>query len=177
MHMGLESGSKDTDYVQRAMIHYEIDTRLPFKLRHCWEILKQHPKWQEIAIPNFNTGSEGDKVQEIQRPEGRDQQRKPVMVNNQAKGSEHSKPKEQGEASTSQAGKSGVNSPPKKDVDNVPLKNTFDALKDTYASNDVGSIMDDSDTEEVENVFVEDNGTPMDNLVDDARKKVEAPPR
>ncbi|GKB82176.1 hypothetical protein Tco_0949071 [Tanacetum coccineum] len=98
------------------------------------------------------------------------------MVNNQAKGPT-SKPKEQGEASTSQAGKSGVNSPPKKDVDNVPLKNTFDALKDTYASNDVGSIMDDSDTEEVENVFVEDNGTPMDNLVDDARKKVEAPPR
>ncbi|GJW52291.1 hypothetical protein Tco_0093642 [Tanacetum coccineum] len=101
---------------------------------------------------------------------------KPVMVNNHAKGPT-SKPKEQGEASTSQAGKSGVNSPPKKDVDNVPLKNTFDALKDTYASNDVGSIMDDSDTEEVENVFVEDNGTPMDNLVDDARKKVEAPPK
>ncbi|GJY71479.1 glutathione S-transferase T3-like protein [Tanacetum coccineum] len=32
---------------------------LPFKLRHCWKILKDHPKWQEIAIPNFNIGSEG----------------------------------------------------------------------------------------------------------------------
>nr|GEV69393.1 hypothetical protein [Tanacetum cinerariifolium] len=30
-----------------------------FKLRHCWEILKDRPKWQEIAISNFNTGSEG----------------------------------------------------------------------------------------------------------------------
>ncbi|GJR73929.1 putative reverse transcriptase domain-containing protein [Tanacetum coccineum] len=58
MRMGPESGAEDADYVQRAMIHYEIDTRLPFKLRHCWEILKDHPKWQEIAIPNFNTGSE-----------------------------------------------------------------------------------------------------------------------
>nr|GEX33399.1 putative reverse transcriptase domain-containing protein [Tanacetum cinerariifolium] len=105
MRMGPESGAEDTDYVQRAMIHYEINTELPFKLRHCWEILKDHPKWQEIAIPNFNTGSEGgskrhkstgsssfntesgeasinlntnvddndeDKVQEIQRPEGKD---------------------------------------------------------------------------------------------------------
>ncbi|GJY03647.1 putative reverse transcriptase domain-containing protein [Tanacetum coccineum] len=59
MRMGLESGAGDADYVQRAMIHYEIDTGLPFKLHHCWEILKDHPKWQEIAIPNFNTGSEG----------------------------------------------------------------------------------------------------------------------
>ncbi|GKA99252.1 gamma-glutamyltranspeptidase 1 [Tanacetum coccineum] len=59
MRMGPESGAGDLDYVQRAMIHYEIDTGLPFKLRHCWEILKDHPKWQQIAIPNFNTGSEG----------------------------------------------------------------------------------------------------------------------
>ncbi|GJY93548.1 putative reverse transcriptase domain-containing protein [Tanacetum coccineum] len=47
------------DYVQKAMIHYQIDTGIPFKLRHCWEILKDHPKWQEIAIPTFNTWSEG----------------------------------------------------------------------------------------------------------------------
>nr|GEW24063.1 hypothetical protein [Tanacetum cinerariifolium] len=59
MRMGSESGAGDACYVQKAMIHYEIDTGLPFKLRHCWEILKDHPKWQEIAIPNFNTGSEG----------------------------------------------------------------------------------------------------------------------
>ncbi|GJZ15240.1 gamma-glutamyltranspeptidase 1 [Tanacetum coccineum] len=59
MRMGPESGAGDAYYVQRAMIHYEIDTGLPFKLRHCWEILKDHPKWQEIAIPRFNTLSEG----------------------------------------------------------------------------------------------------------------------
>ncbi|GKB31739.1 gamma-glutamyltranspeptidase 1 [Tanacetum coccineum] len=58
-NIGQESGVGDTDYVQREMIHYEIETGLPFKLRHCWEILIDHPKWQEIAIPNFNTGSEG----------------------------------------------------------------------------------------------------------------------
>nr|GEU70608.1 hypothetical protein [Tanacetum cinerariifolium] len=59
MRMDPESGAGDADYAQRAMIHYEIDTRIPFKLRHCWEILKDHPKCQEIAIPNFNTWFEG----------------------------------------------------------------------------------------------------------------------
>nr|GEY05385.1 RNA-directed DNA polymerase, eukaryota [Tanacetum cinerariifolium] len=59
IRIGPKGGAGDADYVQRAMIHYEIDTRLPFKLRHYWEILKDNPKWQEIAIPNFNTWSEG----------------------------------------------------------------------------------------------------------------------
>ncbi|GKC85414.1 gamma-glutamyltranspeptidase 1 [Tanacetum coccineum] len=59
MRIRQESGAGDAEYVQRAMIHYEIDTRLPFKLCHCWEILKDCPKWKEIAIPNFNTESEG----------------------------------------------------------------------------------------------------------------------
>nr|GEV83609.1 hypothetical protein [Tanacetum cinerariifolium] len=59
IRMGPKSGARDADYVQRAMIHYEIDTELPFKLRHYWEILKDHPKWQEIAISNFKTRSEG----------------------------------------------------------------------------------------------------------------------
>ncbi|GKC60850.1 putative reverse transcriptase domain-containing protein [Tanacetum coccineum] len=61
MRMAQESGAGDEDYVQRAMIHYEIDTGIPFKLRHCWEILKDHPKWQEIALPKFSTGSGGSK--------------------------------------------------------------------------------------------------------------------
>ncbi|GKE19229.1 putative reverse transcriptase domain-containing protein, partial [Tanacetum coccineum] len=59
MRIGPESEAEDADYVQMEMLHYEIDTGLPFKLRHCWEILKDHPKWQEIAIPNFNTWSGG----------------------------------------------------------------------------------------------------------------------
>ncbi|GKA79050.1 hypothetical protein Tco_0785587 [Tanacetum coccineum] len=41
--------------------------------------------------------------------------------------------------------------------------------KETWkASNDVESIMNDSDSEEVENDFVEDNEKHMDELVDDA---------
>ncbi|GJS03576.1 glutathione S-transferase T3-like protein [Tanacetum coccineum] len=61
MRMAQESGAEDEDYVQRAMIQYEIETRIPFKLRHCWEILKDRPKWQEIAIPKFSTESGGSK--------------------------------------------------------------------------------------------------------------------
>ncbi|GJS81950.1 hypothetical protein Tco_0748491 [Tanacetum coccineum] len=54
----------------------------------------------------------------------------------------------------------------------------FEVNNETWkASNDVGSIMDDSDSEEVKNVFVEDNEKHIDDLVDDARKKVAAPPK
>ncbi|GJT58842.1 hypothetical protein Tco_1002375 [Tanacetum coccineum] len=58
---------------------------------------------------------------------------------------------------------------PTKVSDDGFVENTFDALmeKDKFfevknetwkASNDVGSIMDDSDSEEVKNISVEDNG-------------------
>nr|GEX42466.1 reverse transcriptase domain-containing protein [Tanacetum cinerariifolium] len=50
-----ESVAGDEDYVLRAMIDYEIETKIPFKLRHCWEILKDRSKWQEIAILKFAT--------------------------------------------------------------------------------------------------------------------------
>ncbi|GJV93434.1 hypothetical protein Tco_1541247 [Tanacetum coccineum] len=74
------------------------------------------------------------------------------------------------------------------EFDIVSLQNSFDAImekdkkievnnKTWKASNDVGSIMDDSDSEEVDNVFKEDNGKPMDDLVNNAHKKVEAPPK
>nr|GFA35983.1 hypothetical protein [Tanacetum cinerariifolium] len=61
MRMAQESGAGDKDYVQRAMIHYEVETEIPFKLRHCWEVLKDHPKWQEIALPKILTGFGGSK--------------------------------------------------------------------------------------------------------------------
>ncbi|GJR81094.1 hypothetical protein Tco_0151879 [Tanacetum coccineum] len=54
-----ESGAGDEDYVQRAMIHYQAETGLPFKFRHCWDVLKDSLKWKEIALLNFNTGFEG----------------------------------------------------------------------------------------------------------------------
>ncbi|GJS09365.1 zinc knuckle CX2CX4HX4C containing protein [Tanacetum coccineum] len=74
------------------------------------------------------------------------------------------------------------------EINIVSLQNSFDAPmeKDKFfevnnetwkASNDVGSIMDDSDSEKVKNVFVKYNGKPMDGLVDDAQKKVEARPK
>ncbi|GKC75132.1 hypothetical protein Tco_1125906 [Tanacetum coccineum] len=87
MRMGPVSGVGDAYYIERAMNHYEIETGLPFKLCHCWEVLKDHPKWKEIAIPNFNTGSEGDTVLEIQRPEGRDKARAVVRKNKGSKSS------------------------------------------------------------------------------------------
>ncbi|GKD16812.1 hypothetical protein Tco_1205970, partial [Tanacetum coccineum] len=99
-----------------------------------------------------------------------------------------------GEAATSQPNVNKERSTPKpnnkgKDVSNlqeiiVSLQTSFDTLmekdknfevnNETWkASNDVESILDDSDSGEVKNVFVEDNGKHMDDLVDDA-KKVEA---
>ncbi|GJW42267.1 hypothetical protein Tco_0071066 [Tanacetum coccineum] len=53
------SGAEDEYYVQRAMIHYQAKTGLLFKFRHCWDLLKDSPKWKEIALLNFNIGCEG----------------------------------------------------------------------------------------------------------------------
>ncbi|GJY92847.1 hypothetical protein Tco_0508629 [Tanacetum coccineum] len=37
MRMARESGAGDEDYVQKAMIHYQAETELPFKFRHYWD--------------------------------------------------------------------------------------------------------------------------------------------
>nr|GEZ92829.1 hypothetical protein [Tanacetum cinerariifolium] len=60
----MESGVGDEDYVQRAMFHYEIDTGVAFKLHHCWEILKDRLKWQEVTLPKFSTGSGAQEKEE-----------------------------------------------------------------------------------------------------------------
>ncbi|GJW18461.1 hypothetical protein Tco_0025897 [Tanacetum coccineum] len=44
----MESGAGNEDYVQRAMIDYEIETGIPFKLRHCWDMLKDRPKYKLV---------------------------------------------------------------------------------------------------------------------------------
>ncbi|GJV60791.1 hypothetical protein Tco_1348838 [Tanacetum coccineum] len=59
MRMAQESGAEDEDYIQKAMIHYQGECGLPFKFCHCWKVLKDSPKFQEIAFPNFNQGSQG----------------------------------------------------------------------------------------------------------------------
>ncbi|GJY74496.1 hypothetical protein Tco_0478927 [Tanacetum coccineum] len=75
-----ESGASDEDYINRAMIHYQVKTGNTFKYRHCWEVLKDSPKWKEQELPKFATESEGvardiNEVQEIQRTMGRDKAR------------------------------------------------------------------------------------------------------
>ncbi|GJW45199.1 hypothetical protein Tco_0073998 [Tanacetum coccineum] len=59
MRMAQESGAGDEDYVQKAMIHYQAETGLPFKFRHCWDVLKDSPKFADIAFPNLSQGSQG----------------------------------------------------------------------------------------------------------------------
>ncbi|GKC76737.1 glutathione S-transferase T3-like protein [Tanacetum coccineum] len=59
MRMAQESGAGDKDYIQKAMIYYQAECGLLFKFRHCWEVLKDSPKFQEIASSNFNQGSQG----------------------------------------------------------------------------------------------------------------------
>ncbi|GJS67546.1 glutathione S-transferase T3-like protein [Tanacetum coccineum] len=61
MRMAQESGAGDEDYIQKTMIHYQAECGLPFKFRHCWEVLKDSPKFQKIASPNFNQGSQGSR--------------------------------------------------------------------------------------------------------------------
>ncbi|GJZ63868.1 putative reverse transcriptase domain-containing protein, partial [Tanacetum coccineum] len=41
------------------MIHYEHEIGVPFRYHHCWDVLKDSLKFQEITFPNFNQGSEG----------------------------------------------------------------------------------------------------------------------
>ncbi|GJZ54478.1 hypothetical protein Tco_0609363 [Tanacetum coccineum] len=55
----MESEAEDEDYINRAMIHYQVETGLPFKFRHCWEVLKDSLKWQEITLPKFSIESSG----------------------------------------------------------------------------------------------------------------------
>nr|GEZ67018.1 hypothetical protein [Tanacetum cinerariifolium] len=47
------------------MIHYQAETVLPFKFHHCWDVLKDSLKFQEIAFPNFNQGSEGSSKRHV----------------------------------------------------------------------------------------------------------------
>ncbi|GJW60271.1 hypothetical protein Tco_0109606 [Tanacetum coccineum] len=52
-------GASDKDYINREMTHYQVETGLTFKYRHCWEVLKDSPKWKEIALPKLSIEFEG----------------------------------------------------------------------------------------------------------------------
>ncbi|GJR99274.1 hypothetical protein Tco_0315783 [Tanacetum coccineum] len=55
----VESGARDEDYVPKAMVHYQAETGLPFKFYHCWDVLKDSLKFQDIAFLNLNQWSQG----------------------------------------------------------------------------------------------------------------------
>ncbi|GJZ75395.1 hypothetical protein Tco_0639860 [Tanacetum coccineum] len=48
-----ESGARDEDYINTALLDYEAETGVSFKLRHCWEVFKRSPKWMQIEVPKF----------------------------------------------------------------------------------------------------------------------------
>ncbi|GJY19008.1 hypothetical protein Tco_0390499 [Tanacetum coccineum] len=84
MRMAQESGAGDEDYIQMAMIHYEIETEIPFKLQS--EDSKRHKSSGSSSF-NIESGkasinlitnvgdNDEDEVQEIRRPKGRDKAR------------------------------------------------------------------------------------------------------
>ncbi|GKF21666.1 hypothetical protein Tco_0070304 [Tanacetum coccineum] len=53
MHRAQESGARDEDYINTTLLDYEAKTGVPFKLRHCWEVLKGSLKWMQSEVPNF----------------------------------------------------------------------------------------------------------------------------
>ncbi|GKB35678.1 hypothetical protein Tco_0880620 [Tanacetum coccineum] len=57
MRMSKESGASGEDYINRALIHYQGEIGNTFKYRHCWEVLKDSPKWTEQELLKFATDS------------------------------------------------------------------------------------------------------------------------
>ncbi|GJX57120.1 putative ribonuclease H-like domain-containing protein [Tanacetum coccineum] len=46
----MESGARDEDYFNKALLDYEAEFGVPFTLHHCWEVLKYSPKWLMIVL-------------------------------------------------------------------------------------------------------------------------------
>nr|GEW54166.1 hypothetical protein [Tanacetum cinerariifolium] len=53
MDWAQESGAGEGNYYNMALFNYEAKTRVLFKLRHCWEVLKASPKWMQSEVPKF----------------------------------------------------------------------------------------------------------------------------
>nr|GEX69821.1 RNA-directed DNA polymerase, eukaryota, reverse transcriptase zinc-binding domain protein [Tanacetum cinerariifolium] len=68
----MENGASNEYYYAMALVDYEAETITTFKLRHCWEIVKDSPKWMQSEVPKFAGKSEEDEVSEIRRLIGRD---------------------------------------------------------------------------------------------------------
>nr|GEW33105.1 hypothetical protein [Tanacetum cinerariifolium] len=48
-----ESGASNEYYYARAVVDYEAETVTTFKLRNCWEIVKDSLKWMQSEVSNF----------------------------------------------------------------------------------------------------------------------------
>ncbi|GKA63014.1 zinc knuckle CX2CX4HX4C containing protein [Tanacetum coccineum] len=143
---------------------------------------EQCPKKVKVAAPT--KVSDGGFVEVTRKHENEKQTAKSRHIDSFST----SQPKENEDPSASQPNNKGKDVLDLQEINVVTLKNSFDSLmeKDKFceannetwkASNDIKSIMDYCDSEEVEIVFVEDKGKPMNDLVDDARKKLEAFPK
>ncbi|GJV41573.1 hypothetical protein Tco_1420013 [Tanacetum coccineum] len=53
MRRGQESRASDEDYFKKVFMDYQAETETTFKYHHCWEILKNSPKWMKSEVPNF----------------------------------------------------------------------------------------------------------------------------
>ncbi|GJR60979.1 hypothetical protein Tco_1503141 [Tanacetum coccineum] len=76
MRMAQKSGAGDKDYIQKAMIHYQAKTGLPYKFHHCWDVLKDSLKFRDITFQNLNEVSQGsNKRHKKFNDQGRDKAR------------------------------------------------------------------------------------------------------
>ncbi|GJT64763.1 hypothetical protein Tco_1016243 [Tanacetum coccineum] len=48
-----ESGTNDLDVYQKACVEYKMMYKGDFTLEHCYNILKDHPGWKNVEMPNF----------------------------------------------------------------------------------------------------------------------------
>ncbi|GKB98773.1 hypothetical protein Tco_0984910 [Tanacetum coccineum] len=48
-----ESGTNDLDVYQKACAEYKMMYKGDFTLEHCYNILKDHPGWKNVEMPNF----------------------------------------------------------------------------------------------------------------------------
>ncbi|GJY80796.1 hypothetical protein Tco_0493547 [Tanacetum coccineum] len=55
MRMAQSSRAGDEDYFNKALVDYEVEFRVPFTLRHCWEVLRHSPKWWDQEVLKFLT--------------------------------------------------------------------------------------------------------------------------
>ncbi|GJY64534.1 monodehydroascorbate reductase [Tanacetum coccineum] len=49
------SGAGDEDYFATTLLDYQAEFEVSFTLRHCWDVLRQTPKWWDQEVPRVLT--------------------------------------------------------------------------------------------------------------------------